>query len=118
MPRLTFIRRSTFIRHLIFMRHLTFIRHSTFIRHLIFMRHLTFIRHSTFIRRLTFIRHSTFIRHALFEQSDSGKMIEKPVTKSDSGTQTDTHILEYNIVKDYEWNEWELRRKALKLVST
>lgn len=32
------------------------------------------------------------------------------------GTQTDTHILEYNIVKSYEWNEWELRRKALKMV--
>ena len=32
------------------------------------------------------------------------------------GTQTDTHILESNIVKTYEWNEWELRRKALKLV--
>ncbi len=32
------------------------------------------------------------------------------------GTQTDTHILEHNIVKTYEWNEWELRRKALKLV--
>lgn len=34
------------------------------------------------------------------------------------GTQTDTHILEYNIVKSYEWNEWELRRKALKMVFT
>jgi hypothetical protein len=32
------------------------------------------------------------------------------------GTQTDTHILESNMVKTYEWNEWELRRKALKLV--
>lgn len=31
-------------------------------------------------------------------------------------TQTDTHILDYNIVKTYEWNEWELRRKALKMV--
>ncbi len=43
-------------------------------------------------------------------------MIEKPVTKSDCGTQTDTHFYESNIVKSYEWNEWELRRKALKLV--
>jgi hypothetical protein len=32
------------------------------------------------------------------------------------GTQTDTHILDHNIVKSYEWNEWELRRKALKMV--
>ena len=31
-------------------------------------------------------------------------------------TQTDTHILDHNIVKTYEWNEWELRRKALKMV--
>lgn len=44
-------------------------------------------------------------------------MIEKPVTKCDSGTQTDTHFIESNIVKSYEWNEWELRRKAIKLVS-
>ena len=45
-------------------------------------------------------------------------MIEAPITKCDSGTQTDTHILESNIVKSYEWNEWELRRKALKLVGS
>ena len=45
-------------------------------------------------------------------------MIEKPVTKCDSGTQTDTHLLETSIVKSYEWNEWELRRKAIKLVHT
>lgn len=32
------------------------------------------------------------------------------------GSQTDTHILDYNIVKSYEWNEWEMRRKALKMV--
>ena len=48
---------------------------------------------------------------------DSGKMIEKPVMKADSGTQTDTHFHESNIVASYEWNEWELRRKAIKLVS-
>lgn len=48
---------------------------------------------------------------------DQGRMIEKPVTKCDSETQTDTHILESNIVKSYEWNEWELRRKAIKLAN-
>ncbi|XP_039266098.1 cilia- and flagella-associated protein 206-like [Styela clava] len=51
------------------------------------------------------------------QAGEGGKMFEKPVTKSDSGTQTDTHILEHNIVKDYEWNEWELRRKAIKLAN-
>ncbi|XP_074642939.1 cilia- and flagella-associated protein 206-like isoform X2 [Tubulanus polymorphus] len=50
-------------------------------------------------------------------KESGGKMIEKPVTKCDSGTQTDTHILESNIVKSYEWNEWELRRKAIKLAN-
>ena len=49
--------------------------------------------------------------------SQKGKMIDKPVTKMDMGCQTDTHIMESNLVKNYEWNEWELRRKAIKLVS-
>jgi hypothetical protein len=44
-------------------------------------------------------------------------VIKAPVTKCDSGTQTDTHFMESNIVRSYEWNEWELRRKAIKLVS-
>jgi len=48
---------------------------------------------------------------------EPGRMIEVPVTKCDSGTQTDTHFMESNIVKSYEWNEWELRRKALKLAN-
>ena len=43
-------------------------------------------------------------------------MLKPPVTKCDSGTQTDTHFMDTNIVKSYEWNEWELRRKAIKLV--
>ncbi|XP_044531319.1 cilia- and flagella-associated protein 206 [Gracilinanus agilis] len=40
----------------------------------------------------------------------------KPITKCESSTQTDTHIMPPTIIKDYEWNEWELRRKAIKLV--
>ena len=43
-------------------------------------------------------------------------MVRPPVTKCDTGTQTETHFVERNIVKSYEWNEWELRRKAIKLV--
>ncbi|XP_008275457.1 cilia- and flagella-associated protein 206 [Stegastes partitus] len=42
-------------------------------------------------------------------------LLVKPITKCESGTQTDIHPVETNIVKSYEWNEWELRRKALKL---
>ncbi|CAF1057219.1 unnamed protein product [Adineta steineri] len=41
----------------------------------------------------------------------------KPHLKADCGSQTDTHFHEKNIVKDYEWNEWELRRKAIKLAN-
>ena len=51
-----------------------------------------------------------------FQDQDSGRYAEAPITKCDSGTQTDTHFMESNIVKSYEWNEWELRRKAIKLV--
>ena len=31
----------------------------------------------------------------------------------DFGTQTPTHFVEKNMDKDYEWNEWALRRRAL-----
>jgi len=49
--------------------------------------------------------------------SDDKKLVVKPVTKSDCGSQTVTHIEPRNMVKGYEWNEWELRRKALKLTN-
>ncbi|KAJ7396943.1 hypothetical protein BTVI_140040 [Pitangus sulphuratus] len=45
------------------------------------------------------------------------KCLMKPTAKCDSSTQTDTHILPPTIVRSYEWNEWELRRKALKLAN-
>lgn len=62
--------------------------------------------------------HTQFATITPYSQGkDQGRMIEKPVTKCDSGTQTDTHILDSNIVKSYEWNEWELRRKAIKLAN-
>ncbi|KAM6367635.1 cilia- and flagella-associated protein 206 isoform 2-T2 [Alca torda] len=48
---------------------------------------------------------------------NAGKYLMKPTTKCDSGTQTDTHILPPTIVTSYEWNEWELRRKAIKLAN-
>jgi hypothetical protein len=34
---------------------------------------------------------------------------------SDAGTQTPTHFMEDNIDKSYFWNEWEMRRWAVKL---
>lgn len=41
----------------------------------------------------------------------------KPIIMHDCGAQTELHPLESNIDRSYEWNEWELRRKAIKLVS-
>lgn len=50
-------------------------------------------------------------------QMQSGeKLLVKTISKSDASMQTETHPLETNIVKSYEWNEWELRRRAIKLV--
>ncbi|NXD14843.1 CF206 protein, partial [Nothocercus nigrocapillus] len=48
---------------------------------------------------------------------DGDEYLIKPITKHDSSTQTDTHILPPTIVTSYEWNEWELRRKAIKLAN-
>ncbi|XP_065537356.1 cilia- and flagella-associated protein 206 isoform X2 [Lathamus discolor] len=45
----------------------------------------------------------------------SDKCLMKPTVKCDSSSQTDTHILPPTIVTSYEWNEWEMRRKAIKL---
>uniref|UniRef100_A0A8C3G4B0 Cilia- and flagella-associated protein 206 n=1 Tax=Cyclopterus lumpus TaxID=8103 RepID=A0A8C3G4B0_CYCLU len=41
--------------------------------------------------------------------------LAKSVTKCESGTQTDVHPVETNVARSYDWNEWELRRKAIKL---
>ncbi|XP_053143263.1 cilia- and flagella-associated protein 206 isoform X2 [Hemicordylus capensis] len=62
--------------------------------------------------------HQQFESLAPYSQLRStDKRMMKPITKCDSSTQTDTHILPPTIVKDYEWNEWELRRKAIKLAN-
>ncbi|NXW69445.1 CF206 protein, partial [Hirundo rustica] len=55
------------------------------------------------------------VPHAQTRNANEGLM--KPHPKCDSGTQTDTHILPPTIVRSYEWNEWELRRKAIKLAN-
>jgi len=61
--------------------------------------------------------HQQFATITPYSASREGKMIEKPITKAEQGSQTDTHFYESNIVKTYEWNEWELRRKAIKLAN-
>ncbi|KAK2846210.1 hypothetical protein Q7C36_011064 [Tachysurus vachellii] len=62
--------------------------------------------------------HQQFARVTPYSQMQSGeRLLVKPISKSESSTQTDTHLLESNLVRSYEWNEWELRRKALKLAN-
>uniref|UniRef100_A0A8C5QSL7 Cilia- and flagella-associated protein 206 n=1 Tax=Leptobrachium leishanense TaxID=445787 RepID=A0A8C5QSL7_9ANUR len=71
-------------------------------------------------------QHESFLNIIMIEPTSSSLIMRadasehlliKPITKCNSSTQTDTHILESNIVKSYEWNEWELRRKAIKLAN-
>lgn len=37
--------------------------------------------------------------------------------KCDGGTQTEVHPVDKHIVKGYDWNEWEMRRKAIRLAN-
>ena len=53
----------------------------------------------------------------LLERQDFDQRVGgKPVTK-DAGTETPTHFVERLIDVNYHWNEWELRRRALKIVN-
>ncbi|KAI4802456.1 hypothetical protein KUCAC02_020292 [Chaenocephalus aceratus] len=58
---------------------------------------------------------TVLLRQSYSELQPGESLLVKPITKCESGTQTDIHPLETNIDKSYEWNEWELRRKAIKL---
>ncbi|XP_052573735.1 cilia- and flagella-associated protein 206 isoform X3 [Peromyscus californicus insignis] len=51
------------------------------------------------------------------QMRDVDKHYIKPITKCENSTQTDTHILPPTTVRSYEWNEWELRRQAIKLAN-
>ncbi|XP_034384136.1 cilia- and flagella-associated protein 206 [Cyclopterus lumpus] len=54
--------------------------------------------------------------HQQFSELQPGEsFLAKSVTKCESGTQTDVHPVETNVARSYDWNEWELRRKAIKL---
>ncbi|CAL8315117.1 unnamed protein product [Lota lota] len=62
--------------------------------------------------------HQQFTRATPYsEMALGGTLLMKAVSRSESGTQTDTHLLEANLVTTYQWNEWELRRLALKLAN-
>uniref|UniRef100_A0A7N8YMQ9 Cilia- and flagella-associated protein 206 n=1 Tax=Mastacembelus armatus TaxID=205130 RepID=A0A7N8YMQ9_9TELE len=49
------------------------------------------------------------------EMQPRESLLARHITKCESSTQTDIHPVETNIVNVYEWNEWELRRKAIQL---
>jgi len=61
--------------------------------------------------------HKQFAAITPYSQGKDKGLIQYPVTKADMGTQTEVHPIETNLVKTYEWNEWELRRKAIKLAN-
>ncbi|XP_057209580.1 cilia- and flagella-associated protein 206 isoform X1 [Triplophysa rosa] len=62
--------------------------------------------------------HQEFACVTPYAEMQSGQnLLVKAISKSDSSTQTEIHPLETNIVKSYEWNEWEVRRKAIKLAN-
>lgn len=44
-------------------------------------------------------------------------LLVAPRSFQDSCVQTPTHFVEKNMDKDYEWNEWALRRRALHLAN-
>ena len=45
-------------------------------------------------------------------QQNSAMARKQPRLQADADTQTDTHIMAPYIDKEYEWNEWEMRRKG------
>ncbi|XP_041849409.1 cilia- and flagella-associated protein 206 isoform X2 [Melanotaenia boesemani] len=47
--------------------------------------------------------------------AEEESLLVKSIIKCEIGTQTVLHPTESNIDKSYEWNNWELRRQALKL---
>eukprot|EP01137_Pigoraptor_chileana_P022075 Opistho-2@86567 len=69
------------------------------------------------IHLLDLHRHMSVVNVDAKGDGSGTKRMVHVITKSDGGTQTDTHIVESHIDKKYDWNEWELRRKALRLVN-
>eukprot|EP00981_Chlorochromonas_danica_P003604 scaffold667_cov168-Ochromonas_danica.AAC.11 len=50
------------------------------------------------------------------QEMDINNQTGQPFTK-DAATETPTHFIESYIDLNYHWNEWELRRRALKIVN-
>ena len=61
-----------------------------------------------------------------FPTASIARLIEKPefdkggpshISTRNAGTETPTHFVERHIDPNYHWNEWELRRRVLKVVN-
>ncbi|CAL8392657.1 unnamed protein product [Arctogadus glacialis] len=61
--------------------------------------------------------HHQFTGTTPYSEGPGGTLQVKAVCRCDSGTQTDTHLLETNLATTYQWNEWELRRLAIRLAN-
>lgn len=53
----------------------------------------------------------------LIDHPEFDKQVTNKPTKKDASTGTPTHFIEHNIDPNYHWNEWELRRRVLKVVN-
>lgn len=45
---------------------------------------------------------------------DTAAGLLEPAARCDASTETPTHFVEEHVDRNYEWNEWELRRRALR----
>jgi hypothetical protein len=60
--------------------------------------------------------HASIAKLLQTEESGSASSASRPATR-DASTGTPTHFIESNIDINYHWNEWELRRRALKIAN-
>ncbi|KAF8563857.1 hypothetical protein P879_09994, partial [Paragonimus westermani] len=74
----------------------------------------------TVVRRLPELMQFLKLGHIFAKGIPGGKggnLIGRPYGRTEAQIQTEVHPIESYIDKEYEWNEWELRKKALKLAN-
>uniref|UniRef100_A0A1A8HYV4 Cilia- and flagella-associated protein 206 n=1 Tax=Nothobranchius kuhntae TaxID=321403 RepID=A0A1A8HYV4_NOTKU len=76
---------------------------------------MTTSKHFPELLKLLNLHQQPLCVHPKSEVQSEESLQEMAITRSDSGTQTDIHPIMANIDRLYEWNEWEHRRKAIKL---
>ncbi|KAF7208940.1 cilia- and flagella-associated protein 206 isoform X2 [Nothobranchius furzeri] len=76
---------------------------------------MTTSKHFPELLKLLNLHQQPLCVHPKSEVQSEESLQEMAITRSDSGTQTDIHPIIANIDRLYQWNEWEHRRKAIKL---